>query len=52
MPKTVLQERQIDAKSGNTLWWDAICNEMKKVRPVVEVFQGGVQQLPSRFQEI
>ena len=29
IPKTVLQARQIDAKCGNTLWWDAICKEMK-----------------------
>ena len=42
----------MDAKSGNTLWWDAICKEMKNVRPAFEVFEGGVQQLPSGFQEI
>ena len=52
IPKTVLQARQIDAKSGNTLWWDAIWKEMKNMRPVFEVFEGGVQQLPSGFQEI
>ena len=52
IPKSVLQARQIDAKSGNTLWWDAICKEMKNVRPAFEVFEGGVEQLPSRFQEI
>ena len=52
IPKTVLQVRQIDAKSGNTLWWDAICKEMKNVRPAFEVFEGGVEQLPSGFQEI
>ena len=44
--------QQIDAKSGNTLWWDAICKEMKNVRPAFEAFEGGVEQLPSRFQEI
>ena len=52
IPKTVLQARQIDTKSGNTLWWDVICKEMKNVRPAFEVFDGGVQQLPSGFQEI
>ena len=52
IPITVLQARQIDAKSGNTLWWDAICKEMKNVRPVLEAFEGGVEQLSSRFQEI
>ena len=43
IPKTVLQVRQIDAKSENTLWWDAICKEMKNVRPAFEVFEGGIQ---------
>ena len=52
IPKTVLQARQIDTKSGNTLWWDAISKEMKNVRPAFEVFEGGVQQLPSGFPEI
>ena len=52
IPKSVLQARQIDAKNGNTLWWDAICKEMKNVRPAFEVFEGSVEQLPSGFQEI
>ena len=52
IPKTVLQARQIDAKCGNTLWWDAICKEMKNVRPAFEVFEGDEHQLPSGFQEI
>ena len=52
IPKSVLQARQIDAKSGNTLWWDAICKEMKNVRPAFEAFEGSVEQLPSGFQEI
>ena len=52
IPKRVLQVRQIDTKSGNTLWWDAICKEMKNVRPAFKVFEGGVEQLPSGFQEI
>ena len=52
IPKSVLQARQIDAKRGNTLWWDAICKEMKNVRPAFEVFEGGVHQLHSGFQEI
>ena len=52
IPKSVLQARQINAKHGNTLWWDAICKEMKNVRPAFEVSEGGIQQLPSGFQEI
>ena len=52
IPETVLQARQIDAKCGNTLWWDAICKEMKNMRPAFEVFEGDEHQLPSGFQEI
>ena len=52
IPKSVIQAQQIYAKCGNTLWWDAICKEMKNVRPAVEVFEGGIEQLPSGYQEI
>ena len=52
IPKSVIQARQIDAKCGNTLWWDAICREMKNVRPAFEVFEGGTDQLPGGYQEI
>ena len=52
IPKSVIQARQIDAKCGNMLWWDAICKEMKNVRPAFEVFEGGTDQLPGGYQEI
>ena len=52
IPKSVLQAQHIDAKCGNTLWWDAICKEMKNVMPAFKVFEGDVHQLPSGFQEI
>ena len=50
IPKSVTQSRQIDAKCGNTLWWDAICKEMENVRPAFEVFKGGTDQLPGGYQ--
>ena len=52
IPKSVIQARQIDAKCGITLWWDAICKEMKNVRLAFEVFEGGTDQLPGGYQEI
>ena len=52
IPKSVTQARQIDAKYGNMLWWDAICKEMKNVRPAFEVFEGGTDPLPGGYQEI
>ena len=36
IPKSVEEARKIDEQNGDTLWWDAICKEMKKVRPVTE----------------
>ena len=52
IPKSVVQARQIDGKCGNTLWWDAICKEMKNVRPAFEVFGGDTDQLPGGYQDI
>ena len=40
IPKSVQYENMLDEKNGNTLWWDAICKEMKKVRIAFEVFEG------------
>ena len=32
-PKTVKEAVDIDKENGNTLWWDTIMQEMKKIRP-------------------
>ena len=40
IPKSVEEARAIDRENGNTLWWDAICEEMKNVRIAFEEFQG------------
>ena len=37
-------------QNGNTLWWDAICKEMRNVRPAFEVFEGTKGQLPVGYQ--
>ena len=36
-PKTVKEAVYIDQENGDTLWWDDIMQEMKKVRPAFEV---------------
>ena len=33
VPKKTKQVIEFDHKNGNTLWWDALCQEMKNVRP-------------------
>ena len=40
IPKSVKEARAIDRENGNTLWWDAICEEMKNVRVAFEEFPG------------
>jgi hypothetical protein len=40
IPKSVKDKaREIDAKNGNTYWWDAILKDMKNVRPAFEVWE-------------
>ena len=33
IPKSVEEAKKIDEQNGDTLWWDAICKEMKKRPP-------------------
>jgi hypothetical protein len=39
IPKSVEEAKRFDEDNGDTLWWDAICKEMKNVRPVFEVWE-------------
>ena len=54
IPKDVGEARRIDKDNGNTLWWDAICKEMKNVRVAFEKWEkgDGDDELPKGFQEI
>jgi hypothetical protein len=52
IPKTVKEAKLFDEENGNTLWWDAICKEMKNVRPAFEVWDKDVLELPHRYQKI
>ena len=45
IPKTVQEALQLDKENGNTLWWDAICQEMKNVRVAFEVYEGDTKDL-------
>ena len=40
IPKTVEEACRLDRENGDNLWWEAICKEMKNVRPAFEVFEG------------
>jgi len=49
IPKTAKEAIAIDKENGNTLWWDAICQEMENVRIAFEEFEGSVSDLPSGY---
>ena len=50
IPKYVEEAKKVDIQNGNTLWWDAICKEMRNVRPAFEVFEGTKDQLLVGYQ--
>ena len=52
IPKSVEEAKRLDRENGNTLWWDAIVQEMKNVRPAFEEWEKGVGSIPPGFQEI
>jgi hypothetical protein len=52
IPKTVQEAKTFDAENGNTVWWDAICKEMKNVRPAFEAWEKGLDQMPIGYQEV
>ena len=49
---SVQNAKMLDEKNGNTLWWDAIFKEMKKVRIAFEVFEGEEKDILPGFQEV
>ena len=52
IPKTVHEAKAIDQENGNTFWWDAICQELKNVRPAFEVWHKTIGELPIGYQEV
>jgi hypothetical protein len=52
IPKTVQEALAIDKENGNTLWWDAICQEMRNVRPAFEKWEQNEGELPPAYQKI
>ena len=52
IPKSVQEAKELDHQNGNSLWWEAICNEMKNVRPAFEVWEKDISQIPPSYQQI
>ena len=53
IPKSVEQAIAIDKQNGNSLWWDAICTEIKNVWPAFEmVWEQDEKELTPGYQRI
>ena len=52
LPKTVEEAKTFDEENHDTLWWDAICKEMKNVRPAFEPWEKDISDLPPGYQKI
>jgi hypothetical protein len=52
IPKTVKHALELDCRNSNTLWWDAIMQEMNNVRIAFEKFNVEKKDLPVGFQQI
>ena len=50
VPKSVTEVIAIDRENGDTLWWDAICKEMKNVRITFDEFEGDKEEIPPGYQ--
>ena len=49
-PKSVNEAISLDKSNGNTLWWEAIFQEMKNVRIVFELYKVNVEDLHFIYQ--
>ena len=52
IPKSVEEVKHFDQENGDTLWWEAICNEMRNVRPAFEVWEKDIKHIPPGYQQI
>ena len=52
IPKSVQEAKELDHQNGNNLWWEAICKEMKNVRPAFKVWEKNISQIPPKYQQI
>ena len=52
IPKSVKEAKRFDQENRDTLWWEAICNEMRNVRPAFEVWEKDVKHIPPGYQQI
>ena len=52
IPKSVNEAQHLDQENSDTLWWEAICNEMRNVRTAFKVWEKDVEHIPPGYQQI
>ena len=52
IPKSVEGAKRLNQENGDSLWWEAICNEMRNVRPAFVVWEKDVEHIPPGYQQI
>ena len=52
IPNSVKEAIALDKSNVNTLWWEAIFQDMKNVIIAFELYEGNVEDLPPRYQEV
>ena len=52
IPKSVEEAKCLDQENGDSQWWEAICNEMRNVRPAFEVWEKDVEHIPPGYEKI
>ena len=52
IPKSVEEAKCFDQENRDTLWWEAICNEIRNVRPAFEVWEKDVEHISPGYQQI
>ena len=52
IPKSVEEAKRLDQENGDSLWWEATCNEMRNVRPAFEVWEKDIEHIPPGYQQI
>ena len=52
IPKSVEEAKRLDQENGDSQWREAICNEMRNIRPAFEVWEKDVEPIPPGYQQI
>ena len=52
IPKSVKEAKRLDQENGDSQWCEAICNEMRYLRPAFKVWEKEGEHIPPGYQQI